>query len=415
MASATALHSLRAQINRAAEAKDLPPAVIDGLMSPDRILESNLEVEMDDGGIETFRAFRSQYNSSRGPYKGGIRYHPAVSREEVIALSGWMTFKTAVGGLPLGGAKGGISFDPSDYSTAEIERITRSYATELRPIIGENRDIPAPDVNTGQREMNWLKDTYETLERTTAPGVVTGKAIDSGGSAGRVAATGRSVALATREIFDHLDRELMDSTVAIQGFGNVGSNAARFLHDMGARIVSVSDSSGGRYSESGFDPDRILEKKRDGHFIAGLESGTMIPNDDLLTADVDILIPAALEGAINADLAPQVEADVIVEGANGPITDEADQLLRTDSVIVPDILANAGGVIVSYLEWVQNRQRHYWPEERVNTELESRIVRAFDSLVETESETAVPDLRTAAYVVALERIRKPSSEAGVWP
>ncbi len=415
MASSNPLESLRAQIERAAKPLEISTGAFEGLSSPDRVLESTLEVEMDDGRIETFPAFRAQFNGSRGPYKGGIRYHPAVSREEVIALSGWMTFKTAVVGLPLGGAKGGISFAPSDYSTTELERITRSYAEEIRPLVGEDRDIAAPDVNTGQREMNWLKDTYETLERTTEPGVVTGKAIDSGGSAGRVEATGRSVQIATRKVFEHLDRNLRDATVAIQGFGNVGANAARLLHELGAKIVAVSDSSGGIFLESGLDPERIVAHKEAGNSVVDFELGDKVSNEDVLTMDVDVLIPAALEGAIDADLAPSVEADVIVEGANGPLTDAADQILRDDCVIVRDILANAGGVIVSYLEWVQNRQRYYWSEEKVNSELEARIDRTFDSIVETEVDSDVPDLRTAAFTVAIERIRMAAMEKGVWP
>ncbi|MGM0372116.1 MAG: Glu/Leu/Phe/Val family dehydrogenase [Halobacteriota archaeon] len=416
MDSTNPLASLRAQVARAAEPLDLDPGVLDGLKAPDRLLETTLEVRMDDGRIETFTAYRSQFDGARGPYKGGIRYHPQVTREEVIALSGWMTFKTAVVGLPFGGGKGGIAFDPRSYSAAEIERITRSYATELRPIIGVDRDIPAPDVNTGQREMNWLKDTYETLEGTTEPGVVTGKAIESGGSAGRVEATGRSVFFAAREVFAYLDRDLRGATVAVQGFGNVGATAARFLHEAGANVVAVSDSSGGVYLESGLDPEAVLGTKHEERSVVDHEPGEQITNEEILTRDVDLLIPAALEGAIDADLAPAVQADVIVEGANGPLTDDADRQLQSRGVtIVPDILANAGGVIVSYLEWVQNRQRHYWEESRVNGELEDRIVSAFDEITESVEERGVSDLRTAAYSVAIDRIRQAAAERGVWP
>ncbi|MDZ7850999.1 MAG: Glu/Leu/Phe/Val dehydrogenase [Halodesulfurarchaeum sp.] len=415
MVTTNPLESLRAQIERAADPLDLSPGELSGLSEPDRVLEATLEVELDDGRIETFSAFRSQFDDTRGPYKGGIRYHPAVSREEVVALSGWMTFKTAVVGLPLGGAKGGIVLDPGAYSTPELERITRAYTAEIRPLIGPDRDIPAPDVNTGQREMNWIKDTYETLERTSEPGVVTGKAIESGGSAGRVEATGRSVATSTSMVFDHLDRDLGGATVAIQGFGNVGQYAATLLQARGATVVAVSDSSGGIRLDSGFDADRLAAHKRDGNAIADFENGTRISNDDLLTLDVDVLIPAALEGAIDADLAPAVQADVIVEGANGPLTDAADRQLRENCTIVPDIVANSGGVIVSYLEWVQNRQRHYWSETRVNDELETRLEDAFGTVLDTVENRPVPDLRTAAFLVAIERIQRAAAEKGIWP
>ncbi|MFB6110185.1 MAG: Glu/Leu/Phe/Val dehydrogenase [Halodesulfurarchaeum sp.] len=416
MAPMEPLESLRAQVRRAADGLDLSPGRRDVLQSPERVFEATLAVEMDDGRVETFPAYRSQYDGSRGPYKGGIRYHPSVSRGEVIALSGWMSFKTAVVSLPLGGAKGGIALDPREYSAGELERITRAYATEIRPLIGEDRDIPAPDVNTGQREMNWIRDTYETLERTTAPGIVTGKPIDSGGSAGRVEATGRSIAIAAREAFKYLDRDLSGATVAVQGFGNVGQHAARFLHAAGATIVAISDSSGAIHDAGGLDPDAVLDRKREAGSVVDFEAGTEVTNEDLLTLDVDLLIPAALSGAITADLAPDVAADVIVEGANGPITDEADQQLSERGVeIVPDILANAGGVIVSYLEWVQNRQRHHWDTETVNTKLEERMVSAFETLTETAADPEIPDLRTAAYTVAIERLDAAAEERGVWP
>jgi glutamate dehydrogenase (NAD(P)+) len=416
MATMEPLESLRAQVRRAAAGLDLSPGRLAVLQSPERVFETTLAVELDDGSVETFQAFRAQYDGSRGPYKGGVRYHPSVNREEVVALSGWMTFKTAVVSLPMGGAKGGIAFDPREYSESEVERITRAYATEIRPLIGEDRDIPAPDVNTGQREMNWLKDTYETLERTTAPGVVTGKAIDSGGSAGRVEATGRSVFIAAREVFDYLDRDLRGATVAVQGFGNVGVNAARLLHEAGAQVVAVSDSSGGVHVPDGLDPDEVLDRKHKGSSVVDFEPGSELTNEELLTLDVDLLIPAALGGAIDADLAPAIAADVIVEGANGPITDDADQILVDRGVeIVPDILANAGGVIVSYLEWVQNRRRHSWDEQTVNEKLETRLVEAFQNLTETAADPGIQDLRTAAYTVAIERLEAAAGERGVWP
>jgi glutamate dehydrogenase (NAD(P)+) len=413
---ANPFESLREQVDDAAAVVDADPGVIERLKNPERVLETNLTFERDDGSLETVRAYRSQFNGDRGPYKGGIRYHPGVTRDEVKALSGWMAYKCAVVDVPYGGGKGGIAIDPADYSEGELERITRAFATELRPLIGEDRDIPAPDVNTGQREMNWIKDTYETLENTTAPGVITGKAIDSGGSEGRVEATGRSVALSAREAFDWLGRDLAGATVAVQGYGNAGSIAAALLDDLGASVVAVSDSSGGIYDPDGFDPREVKAHKAETGSVVEYRGTERITNDELLTLDVDCLVPAALENAVDADLAADVHADLIVEAANGPLTPDADDVLaERDIHVVPDILANAGGVTVSYFEWVQNRQRFSWTEERVNEELERVITEAFDTLVGTYEENEVRNLRTAAYVVGIGRIVNAYDQAGSWP
>jgi len=297
-----------------------------------------------------------------------------------------------------------------------MERLTRAFATELRPIIGEDRDIPAPDVNTGQREMNWIKDTYETLENTTAPGVITGKAIDSGGSEGRVEATGRSVALAARETFNWLDREITEATVAVQGYGNAGSVAATLLDELGASVVAVSDSAGGVHDPSGFDPRAVKDHKNETGTVSGYGNATSISNEELLTLDVDILVPAALENAIDRELAAAVTADVIVEAANGPLTPGADEVLTDKDVwVVPDIFANSGGVTVSYFEWVQNRQRFHWTESRVNEELERVITDAFEGIVDSYATYDVPNLRAAAYVVAIGRIVNAYDQAGSWP
>jgi len=410
--------SLQEQIDDAAVHLDVGEGALERLKNPERVLETNLSVELDDGSVGVFRAYRSQFNGDRGPYKGGIRYHPGVTRDEVKALSGWMVYKCAVVDIPYGGGKGGIVIDPREYSEAELERITRAFATELRPLIGEDRDVPAPDVNTGQREMNWIKDTYETLENTTAPGVITGKAIDSGGSEGRVEATGRSTMLTAREAFEYLGRDLSGATVAVQGYGNAGSIAARLLeahHDV--RVVAVSDSSGGIYNPDGLDPADVKAFKTETGSVTGYDGATEeLTNEELLTLDVDLLVPAALENAIDAELAEEVEAEVIVEAANGPLTPDADDVLTDDDVlVVPDILANAGGVTVSYFEWVQNRQRFYWTEERVNEELERHIVDAFEGLTECYEELDLPNFRTAAYVVALQRVLDAAGEAGRWP
>ncbi len=410
--------SLQEQIDDAAMYLDVEPDVLERLKQPERVLETNLSVEMDKGDIELFRAYRSQFNGDRGPYKGGIRYHPDVTRDEVKALSGWMVYKCAVVGIPYGGGKGGIVINPDAYSDAELERITRAFATELRPLIGEDRDIPAPDVNTGQREMNWIKDTYETLENTTAPGVVTGKALESGGSRGRVEATGRSTMLTAREAFAYFDKEMADATVAVQGYGNAGSIAAKLLQsELDARIVAVSDSSGAIYNPDGIDAFAAKEYKTETGSVVGYTGAQdELTNDDLLTLDVDLLVPAALENAIDGTLAREVQADIIAEAANGPLTPAADDVLADRDVYVfPDILANAGGVTVSYFEWVQNRERFSWPESRVNDELERHIVDAFENLVDAYEHHDLPNFRTAAYVVAIRRVLDTFSEAGTWP
>ena len=415
---ANPFESLQEQVDDAAEYIDVGDDVLERLKNPERVLETNLSVELDNGSVGVFRAYRSQFNGDRGPYKGGIRYHPGVTRDEVKALSGWMVYKCAVVDIPYGGGKGGIVIDPTEYTESELERITRAFATELRPFIGEDRDIPAPDVNTGQREMNWIKDTYETLENTTEPSVITGKAIESGGSRGRVEATGRSTMLTAREAFDYFGKDIPGASVAIQGYGNAGSIAARLLaNTQGMNIVAVSDSSGAVYDPSGLDPKAVKEFKNETGSVRGYDGAAEeITNDELLTLDVDLLVPAALENAIDGELAHEVEADIIVEAANGPLTPEADEVLADRDVFVfPDILANAGGVTVSYFEWVQNRQRFYWSEERVNEELERHIVDAFDGLVDCYDEHDLPSFRTAAYVVAIQRVLDAYEDAGSWP
>ncbi|MFB6167377.1 MAG: Glu/Leu/Phe/Val dehydrogenase [Haloferacaceae archaeon] len=413
---ANPFESLQGQIDDAAAHLDVDADVLERLKHPERVLELNLTVEMDDGSLERFRAYRSQFNGDRGPYKGGVRYHPNVTRDEVKALSGWMVYKCAVVDVPYGGGKGGIAVDPDDYSTAELERLTRSFATELRPLVGENLDIPAPDVNTGQREMNWFKDTYETLENTTAPGVVTGKAPSSGGSLGRVRATGRSVMLTAREAFAHLRDGVEGATVAVQGFGNAGYVAATLLSDEGADVVAVSDSGGAVYDPDGLEVDAVKSHKRETGSVAGAPGTEAWTNEALLTADVDLLVPAALENAVDEELASETEAGMVVEAANGPLTPAADDVLTEREIpVFPDVLANAGGVTVSYFEWVQNRQRFSWTESRVNDELERVITEAFEGLIETREEYDLPNYRTAAYVVAIRRVLDAYREGGEWP
>jgi len=416
ISSTNPFESLQAQVEATRPHLDVDDGVFERLKHPERVLESNLVIELDDGSLERFEAYRAQFNGARGPYKGGIRYHPAVTRDEVAALAGWMAYKCAMVDVPFGGGKGGITVDPRTLSTKEIERLTRAYATELRPFVGEDEDIPAPDVNTGQREMNWFKSTYETLENTTEPGVITGKAIESGGSEGRVESTGRSTIIAAREAFAYSDHSLADSTVAVQGFGNAGWIAAKLAAEKGATVVAVSDSSGGIFTPDGLDPVDVKEHKAETGSVVDYEETSNITNEELLTLDVDLLVPAALENAIDEEIAENVRAEVISEAANGPTTPAADRILQErDVFVVPDILANAGGVTVSYFEWVQNRKRFYWSEERVNEELESIIVDAFYTLIETMEERDIANPRTAAFVVAAERIIDAYREAGSWP
>ncbi|WP_256686734.1 Glu/Leu/Phe/Val family dehydrogenase [Halococcus qingdaonensis] len=408
--------SFRTQLDEAAGFLDLSDGELERLKQPERMLETILSVERDDGSLTTLTAFRSQFNGDRGPYKGGIRYHPNVSRDEVKALSGWMAYKCALVDVPFGGGKGGIVIDPHDYSEAELESVTRAFATELRPLVGPDRDIPAPDVNTGQREMNWFKDTYEQLEDVTAPGVVTGKSLDAGGSEGRVEATGRSVMLTAREAFDYLDIEMDGASVAVQGYGNAGAIAASLLEDRGANIVSVSDSSGAIYDPNGLDADAVSDHKTETGCVADYPSTKELTNEELLTLDVDLLIPAALENAIDEETAEELAADIVIEAANGPLTPAADDVLADrDVYVLPDILANAGGVTVSYFEWVQNRQRFHWTEERVNDELEAVIEDAFAALIDTYEERDLPSLRTAAYVIAIQRVLDAAEKNGRFP
>lgn len=416
MVSGNELDAYRQYIKHAGESLDLDSGTVKALSTPDRVLESTLTIRMEDGRTRNLSAFRSQFDNSRGPYKGGVRYHPTVSRDDVVALSGLMAVKTAVTGIPYGGGKGGIAIDTSTFSAEELERVTRSYATEMRPIIGVDRDILAPDVNTGPHEMNLIKDTYETLENTTEPGVVTGKSISSGGSKGRVEATGRGVFFTVREAFDHLDTDLRGKTVAIQGFGNVGIYAAQNLTQAGAKIVAVSDTEGGVYDESGLEVAQLRSTKSENESVVSAGIGSRISNEALLTLDVDLLIPAALEDAITTDNVDSISADVIVEGANSPITVPADLALRErDCLVVPDVLANAGGVVVSYAEWVQNRQRRAWTDDQVDAELEKRIREGFTDVVKRKEADSLPDLRMAAYVIAIERIQQAMDEGGLWP
>lgn len=389
------------------------------LRQPERELTVSVPVVMDDGHIEVFTGYRIQHSSARGPCKGGIRYHPDVNVDEVRALAALMTWKCAVVGIPYGGAKGGIRCNPMTMSENEICRMTRRFTAMIMPIIGGKRDIPAPDVNTNPQIMAWIADTASMLEGKTVIDIVTGKPIPLGGSQGRKEATGRGVAIVTAELLRRKRRKLSDTRVAVQGYGNVGSHVATILNQKGCTIVAVSDITGGLYCPNGLDiaainahvtahPHHLLE----GYGQPGV---TKITNEELLTCDTDVLIPAALEHQINQDNAPHISARMIVEGANGPTTREADEILRDRGiVVVPDILANAGGVVVSYFEWVQDLQCFFWDEAEVNRNLKRIMVRSFKEVWDFSRQQKV-GLRLGAYMMAVDRVASAVRSRGIFP
>ena len=407
------------QLDLVREYTNIPDGIWQILRNPERTLEVSVPIARDDGGIEVFTGYRVQHSSARGPCKGGIRFHPGVTVEEVKALAGWMTWKCAVVNIPYGGGKGGISCDPSRFTTSELERITRRYAAMIYPLIGTRRDIPAPDVNTNAQVMNWIVDTVQFLSGESTPGIVTGKSIEIGGALGRHEATGRGVMSITLGVLQRLGIDVDGTRVAVQGFGNVGSIAARLLAEAGATIVAISDVSGAFHCPTGFDINLVLEYMKDspGHLLAGLSHpGTEeISSDELLTLDVDVLIPAALEAQITARNAEGVQARVIVEGANGPTTPEADLILgEKGTTIVPDILANAGGVVCSYFEWVQNIQCFPWEEKETNQRLGRILQRALRE-VWTLAEERDISLRLAAFILGVERVATAIQLRGVFP
>jgi len=385
---------------------------------PERELKVSVPIKMDDGTVRVFEGYRVQHSSSRGPCKGGIRFHQDSDINEVRALAAWMSFKCAVVNIPYGGAKGAIKVNPSELSRSELERLTRRYTASILPIIGPEKDIPAPDVNTNSQIMDWIMDTYSMMKGYTVHGVVTGKDLEVGGSVGRPEATGRGVTIIALELLKKLKIEPKDVTIAIQGFGNVGAAAAKFLHEHGCRIVAVSDVSGGIRSEKGLDIPKVLEfvgnKK---NFLKDyVEEGVEhITNQELLVTDCDMLIPAAMENQITKDNARELKCKYIVEAANGPTTAEADEIITERGIIlVPDILANAGGVTVSYFEWVQNLQSLTWDLEDVNKMLEKVMVKAWNEL-DANAEKWGLNYRLAAYVVAIQRITKAKKLRGMFP
>jgi len=394
------------QIDRAAEVLGLQPAEVELLKHAKRQVIVSLPVAMDDGSVTVFTGYRVLHDNTRGPGKGGVRYHPEVDLDEVKALAAWMSWKCALVDVAFGGAKGGVTCDPTTMSAGELERLTRRYTAEIFDVIGPNLDIPAPDVGTDARVMAWMMDTYSMKKGYVEPGVVTGKPIVLGGSLGREAATGSGIVVATREALKDLGIPFEGVRIAIQGFGNVGSNAARLLARAGAHIVAVSDVKGGVFKADGLDIAALLLYRAEHGVIQGLPGTQPVTNDELLTLECDVLLPAALEGQLHEGNADRIRAKLIVEGANGPTTAEADEIFRSRGIpVVPDIMANSGGVVVSYFEWVQDRYGYFWTEAEVSQRLEEKMVAAYAALrAAIDRYDLVNDLRTAAYTVAMQRI-----------
>jgi glutamate dehydrogenase len=393
------------QFQRAADIMKLDSNTQEILRKPRRILSINFPVKMDDGRILLYQGFRCQHNNALGPYKGGIRFHPNVTIDEVKALSMWMTWKCAVAGVPFGGAKGGVTVNPKTLSHSELERLSRSFFSMISEIVGPFRDIPAPDVYTDSQTMAWFMDEYSKLEKNNAFAVVTGKPIIIGGSLGRDSATGRGVAVTVEEAARHLKIDLKKATCAVQGFGNVGSWACQFLEEAGVKVVAVSDSKGGAYKKTGVWFNEVAAHKKKTGSIINLPGSETVTNEELLELDVDILVPAALEDVITKDNARSVKAKLVAEGANGPTTPEADDILFKKGItLIPDILANSGGVSTSYLEWVQSLQHLYWTAEEVDQRLKHIMVKAFAEAWKTSQEYNV-DMRTGAYIYAIGKVR----------
>ncbi|HZY92036.1 MAG TPA: Glu/Leu/Phe/Val dehydrogenase [Thermoplasmata archaeon] len=406
----------RKQIDIVADLLGLNGGLREILKSPKRELTVNFPVRMDDESLRVYTGYRVQYNMARGPTKGGIRYHPAVTLDEVRALAAWMTWKCAVVNLPYGGAKGGVICDPKHLSRNELERLTRRYASEIAPLIGPEVDIPAPDVYTDSQTMAWIMDTYSMQKGYSVPGVVTGKPISLGGSEGRGEATGRGCAYVIREAAPHAGVKVKGGTVAVQGFGNAGSVAAKLLYDeQGAKIVAVSDTRGGIMSAKGLNPHEVDAHKAKTGSVVGFPGTESITNEELLQAKVDILVPAALENQITKANADKVQAKIVAEAANGPTVPEADKILYEKKIqVLPDILANAGGVTVSYFEWAQDIQGFFWSLEEVNSRLERVMVKSYSEVHKVAEERKVHN-RTAAYVVAIQRVVDSMRLRGIYP
>lgn len=413
-ADGTIFGAMLQEFDVAARILNLDPGIWKILTHPKRQIAVSCPVQMDSGEIEVFTGYRVQYNITLGPAKGGIRYHPDVTLDEVTALAAWMTWKCAVAHIPFGGGKGGVICDPTRLSRRELEALTRRYVAEIIDAIGPEKDIPAPDVNTNEQIMAWVMDTYSMHVGHTTTAVVTGKPLELGGSLGRREATGRGVMIATREAARHLGFDLKDATVAIQGFGNVGSVSAELLARAGAKIVGVTDWKGGVYNPVGLDIPKLIDFSRQHKTVEGFPGGEPIENEDLFRLDVHVLIPAALENQITMENAGGIRARIVIEGANGPTTPDAHHFLHQRGVfVIPDILANSSGVTASYFEWVQDRYGYFWQEDEVNSRLEAKMCEAFNAVLQTAIKYKV-DMRTAAYIVAIHRVATVTKMRGMY-
>ena len=404
------------QLEETAKLINLDPGIHKILSKPKRVLTVSLPVKMDNGDIEVFTGFRSQHNDARGPFKGGIRYHPQVSLEEVMALSMWMTWKCAIVDIPFGGGKGGIICDPFKLSKNELEKLTRRYAYAISDVIGPLTDIPAPDVYTGGEEMAWIMDTYSTIKGNyVQPEVITGKPIPIGGSSGRNEATGRGVAITIREAAKKLGIQLNNSTVVVQGFGNAGQFAAKLVEEQGAKIIAVSDTKGAIRNKNGLKVDELIKHKKENKTVKDFDGAEEITNEELLTSECTILIPAALENQITKDNASKINTKIIAEAANGPTTPEADEILyQNKTLVIPDVLANSGGVTVSYFEWIQNLRREYWTKQFVNERLDGILTKAFDDNYNAHLQYNT-DMRTASIASAVKKVAEATKIRGIWP
>ena len=405
----------RSQLRQTAAQLGMDDSMLNVLIECKKCVAVSVPTRMDDGSVRVFEGFRCTHNVARGPSKGGIRYHHQVTLEETKALAMWMTWKCALMGLPFGGAKGGVVVNPKELSVSELERMTRRYTTEIINFIGPEADIPAPDVGTSPREMAWIFDTYSMNKGYSVLGIVTGKPLEVGGSVGRVEATARGAAFCVREALRKQDLSIEGRKVAVQGFGNVGSNLALIVADQGATIVALSDSRGGIHNADGIDVRAALAHKQDTGSLDGLAGAEAITNDELLLVDCDVLAPCALEQVITGENADRIKASIVCEGANGPVTPEADLILDNRGVLVlPDVLANAGGVVVSYFEWVQGLQEYFWKESEVNAKLNDIITRAFAETWRAHEERSLP-MRQAAYALAVGRVAEATTTRGLYP
>jgi glutamate dehydrogenase (NAD(P)+) len=403
-------------LDEAVEILNIDPNIHEVLRQPKRVVVVSVPIKRDDGSIKVFTGVRVQHTNARGPYKGGVRYYPSVDVDEVTALAMLMTWKCAVVDLPYGGAKGGVACNPKELSKNELERITRRYTAMIYEVIGPYVDIPGPDVYTDAQTMAWMVDTYSQMRGVLTPEVATGKPVSLYGSLGRHDATSRGLVYTVKEFMKTVNKPLKDARIAIQGYGNVGYNAAKILHEeYGAKIVAVSDSKGGIYSEKGLIPQKVMEHKEKTGSVVGFNGAKQITNEEVLTTPCDILIPAALENAVTKQIAEKINASAVAEGANGPTTPEADKVLKERGIVViPDILANAGGVTVSYFEWVQNLKRETWTLEEVHAKLEAKMVKGFRDVLEASRKYEVT-MRQAAMAVAVQKVAEAINYLGIWP